>query len=72
MATQTTVKANNQINDDSQSTKIQEIGRLLDSLPLGKFFYVLSIGYVFHMRTFYPWMCPSILLKAVHYTTGFK
>lgn len=46
--------------------------RYLDSLPMAKFFYILNIGYVFHLRAFYPWMCPKLLLKAVQYTSGFK
>lgn len=48
------------------------VRRMVNRLPLGKFFYVLGVGVVFHMRAFYPWMCPNLLLNAVQYTSGFK
>lgn len=37
----------------------------IDKLPLAKWFYVLACGYLFHVRTFYPWQTPSILMKVM-------
>lgn len=42
------------------------------SLPMAKMYYVLAIGYAFHMRAYYPWMCPNLLLRACQHTSGNK
>lgn len=57
---------------EHEKTSTCRIINYLDDLPLAKLFYIFSIGYVFHLRVFYPWMCPKLLIKAVQYTSGFK
>lgn len=44
----------------------------MDGLPMAKIYYVLAIGYAFHMRAFYPWMCPNLMLRACQHTSGNK
>lgn len=44
---------------------------LLARLPMSRLMYVLCIGYVFHLRLFYPWICSDLLFKTTFYTSGF-
>lgn len=42
----------------------------LNEMPIAKLFYVLACGYLFHVRTFYPWQTPSILMKVMSLVTN--
>lgn len=42
----------------------------INEMPIAKLFYILGCGYLFHVRTFYPWQTPSILMKVMSLVTN--
>lgn len=43
--------------------------RRIDQLPLARIFYPILMGYLFHMRSFYPWQVPTLLHKVMAFVT---
>lgn len=43
--------------------------RRMNELPLARIFYPIFMGFLFHMRTFYPWQSPTLIYKIVNFVT---
>lgn len=43
---------------------------MLERMPMSRLAYVFGIGYAFHLRLFYPWICSDLLFKTTFYTSG--
>lgn len=43
--------------------------RKINELPLARIFYPIIMGYLFHMRSFYPWQTPTLLHKVMSFVT---
>lgn len=41
--------------------------RKLDELPLARIFYPILMGFLFHMRSFYPWQTPTLIHKVMKF-----
>lgn len=41
----------------------------IDALPLAKISYPILMGFLFHMRSFYPWQTPTLLQKVMNFVT---
>lgn len=46
------------------------IFRQIHKLPLSKIFYPIFMGFLFHMRTFYPWQTPTVVMKVMNLVSG--
>lgn len=57
--------------DDVTLAPMADDRRMLGRMPLSRLLYVFGIGYVFHLRLFYPWICSDLLFKTTFYTSGF-
>lgn len=41
----------------------------INKLPLARICFPLLMGFLFHMRSFYPWQSPNLLHKVVNLVT---
>lgn len=39
-------------------------------LPLARLFYAFGVGYLFHVRAFYPYLAPGLLKKIMQFVTN--
>lgn len=56
---------------DDQSIVLSKSRQFLEYMPMSRLMYVFAIGYIFHLRLFYPWVCSNLLFKTTYYTSGF-
>lgn len=56
---------------DDESIAPSKSRQLLERIPMSRLMYVFAIGYVFHLRLFYPWLCSDLLFKTTFFTSGF-
>ena len=54
---------------NSQKSKICEI---LYRIPMVNLVYIVGGGYMFHTRTFYPWLAPTFLKRLMDLITDYK
>lgn len=47
-----------------------DILRQINELPLARIGYPIFMGFLFHMRTFYPYQSPSLIYKIVNFVTA--
>lgn len=47
-----------------------ELVELFNRLPIARLFYAFGVGYLFHVRAFYPYLAPSLLKKIMQYVTN--
>lgn len=43
--------------------------RQINAFPLARIFYPIFMGFLFQMRTFYPWQSPSLIYKVINFVT---
>lgn len=43
--------------------------RKLDKLPLARIFYPILMGFLFHIRSFFPWQTPTLIQKVMSFVT---
>lgn len=47
-----------------------EIVHLINQLPIARLFYAFGVGYLFHIRAFYPYLAPGLLKKIMQFVTN--
>lgn len=47
-----------------------ELVELFNKLPISRLFYAFGVGYLFHVRAFYPYLAPGLLKKIMQFVTN--
>lgn len=61
-----------QVTDDKEHIWCPPMLAKLGTLNWSYFFHMFGVAYIFHLRTFYPYWNPSMLMKTTSYLSGYK